>query len=198
MLVLYLYTLEMGEPPLYATVNKVCRSMDRTCLRMLGPYIRALGEVVVSAEKYKVTKIPSGSSIPNSLNGNLSGLFVLFKGAPRIEDKFIDDYDGRREDRTVLSLPTYWVCTEKLQLGVRDALLLDVNQSNDMLPSNNYTPVLFVISIQNYNGFSGIRLDSKACTAYPDLKEVILSKGARVQVIALERNRTINVANSSQ
>lgn len=40
--VLYLYSMEFGNPPLYAELNRVCRQMDRTQLHTLGPFAYAL------------------------------------------------------------------------------------------------------------------------------------------------------------
>jgi len=44
-LILYLYSMELGTPQLYAEVNRVARDMDFTQLKELGPFIRALGEI---------------------------------------------------------------------------------------------------------------------------------------------------------
>lgn len=49
-LILNLYTMELGMPPLYAEVNRVCRNMDLTQLTNLGPFIRALNQVTDDAE----------------------------------------------------------------------------------------------------------------------------------------------------
>ena len=42
-LILYLYSMELGCPPLYYEVNRVTRTKDRKYLETLGPYIKALG-----------------------------------------------------------------------------------------------------------------------------------------------------------
>lgn len=49
--ILYLYTLELGNPPLYAEANRAARDMDLTHLRDLGPYLRALGAITGGAER---------------------------------------------------------------------------------------------------------------------------------------------------
>lgn len=41
-LLMQLYSMELGSPPLYAEVNRVAREMDRTRLSDLGPFIFAL------------------------------------------------------------------------------------------------------------------------------------------------------------
>ena len=50
-LVLYLYSMEFGQPPLYYEINRVCRTMDESKLQTLGPYIKALGIVTACSEK---------------------------------------------------------------------------------------------------------------------------------------------------
>lgn len=50
-LVLFIYSMEFGSPPLYHEINKVCRTMDRRYLHSLGPYIKALGLVTALSEK---------------------------------------------------------------------------------------------------------------------------------------------------
>ena len=52
-LMLYLYSMELGSPQLYSEANRVARDMDRTHLRELGPFLRALGQITASAEVYK-------------------------------------------------------------------------------------------------------------------------------------------------
>ena len=49
-LLMRLFTMEFGSPPLYAEVNRVCRTLDKTHLRTLGPYIRPLSVITREAE----------------------------------------------------------------------------------------------------------------------------------------------------
>lgn len=83
-LVTYLFSLEFGLPPLYSEVNRVCRTKDKSLLRHLGPYIRALTTVCLEAEKNKQEKITTGIQILKQVGGNEfnpAGIFLLFKGA---------------------------------------------------------------------------------------------------------------------
>ena len=59
---MYLFSLEFGNPPLYAEVNRVMREMDFTQLELLGPFIQALGDVTCWGEMNKCTedKIKTG------------------------------------------------------------------------------------------------------------------------------------------
>ena len=45
-LVLYLYSMELGSPPLYSEINRVSRTMDESQLVNLGPNLMALGIVI--------------------------------------------------------------------------------------------------------------------------------------------------------
>ena len=86
-LILYLYTMEFGDPPLYVEVNKVCRTMDKDYLETLGPFIQAFGSIASAADKNRDPrdKIPTGEMITKSIGGgkdyNFAGMFVAFRGA---------------------------------------------------------------------------------------------------------------------
>lgn len=54
-LILYIYTMEFGQPPLYYEINRICRTLDTTKLITLGPYVRALGYVTAFSEKNRDT-----------------------------------------------------------------------------------------------------------------------------------------------
>ena len=48
--ILYLYSMEIGSPQLYADVNRVSRDKDLTYLKELGPFIKVLGRITMIAE----------------------------------------------------------------------------------------------------------------------------------------------------
>ena len=48
--VLYLYSMELGSPPLYMELNRATREMDKTKLPQLGPFAVALAWVCERAE----------------------------------------------------------------------------------------------------------------------------------------------------
>ena len=50
----------------------------------------------------------------------------------------------------------------------------------------NECPVIFMISVQNYNNFNGFRLNGEKYSAYPQEKEVILLDGTQVVVMKVE------------
>ena len=61
-------------------------------------------------------------------------------------------------------------------------------------------PVLFVMSCQNYESFSGLRLNNEAYTAYPYEQEIILAEGSEVIVLKVDtefklQNLDLQIAN---
>ena len=50
---MYLYSMEIGNPKLYAEANRVARDQDKTFLKELGPFLHALGRVTIVAESNK-------------------------------------------------------------------------------------------------------------------------------------------------
>ena len=45
--------MELGEPQLYAEVNRVARDLDHKSLKELGPFIKALGVISLRAQHFK-------------------------------------------------------------------------------------------------------------------------------------------------
>lgn len=81
-MVLYLYSMELGLPPLYAEANKVARDVDLRYLKELGPFIRALNSITSGTESYKMKgdKVASGNEL-GGVKNNICGSFLLFRGA---------------------------------------------------------------------------------------------------------------------
>ena len=52
-MILYLYSMELGSPQLYADVNRVVRENDLSYLEELGPFVYVLTIIVTEGEKYK-------------------------------------------------------------------------------------------------------------------------------------------------
>lgn len=80
-LILYLYSMDIGIMPLYASVNRAVVEMDSSSVKKLGPYISALGYIVAGAEgkRQKLDKLESGTIIGGK-TCCLSGNFILFRG----------------------------------------------------------------------------------------------------------------------
>jgi len=80
-LMFYMYSM---EPPLYADLNRACRSMDETKLHSLGPYARVIfhmlnwGSVLDSK---RPDPLKMGKEVGHdSLYGKYDGSFMTFKG----------------------------------------------------------------------------------------------------------------------
>ena len=84
--ILYLYSLEFGDPPLYSELNRVARTMDSSQLETLGPIARALSEITWGAESLRDEddRIMTGEQILEVKGGidmNIAGAFLLWRGA---------------------------------------------------------------------------------------------------------------------
>ena len=64
-LILYLYSMELGSPPLYFVINQVIRDQDLHFQDSLGPYIRALETVTAYSERNRSEndKIKTGNQM---------------------------------------------------------------------------------------------------------------------------------------
>lgn len=100
-LILYIYSLELGSPPLYSIINKIIRDSDLKNLTMLGPYIKSLGVVTFYAERkrYQSDQIKSGYFLNKWEPYNFLGIFLVFRGA-QIDQKnnknWIDKYKAKK------------------------------------------------------------------------------------------------------
>ena len=79
---LYLYSMELGQPALYLELNRVSRDMDLSLLKQLGPFARALCYICTAAEtnKKEEDKILNGEEFGGE-EYNLAGCFLLWRGA---------------------------------------------------------------------------------------------------------------------
>lgn len=92
-MVLYLYSMELGSPPLYQEVNRVCREMDFTYLYELGPFIQALSYVTYYGEENRIKgdKVTFGKRIKGNIFNNMGGSFLVFRGAA-MKSEWIEGY----------------------------------------------------------------------------------------------------------
>ena len=200
-LILYLYSLELGSPPLYYEINRVCRTMDKSHLQTLGPYIKALGVVTVFTEKNRDIndKIKPGVTIENSKKLNLAGLFILYRGAA-LKNKWIEEYTNRmfkeneaknsKIDQYSVSVSGSFSCTSNLTIALEFAFphLQEFETKKEATPDT--TPVLFVITCQNYEAFMGFRLNNQGYTAYPYEDEVLLCEGCKIIILDVQQDFT--------
>lgn len=91
--------------------------MDLKYLADFGPYIKALNLITAIAEamKDKKDRIKPGIDI-GGLDRNLSGTFLLFRGAPMMND-WITPYENAVK-RKYIRLPGSNSCTSKLKVGL--------------------------------------------------------------------------------
>lgn len=92
--ILYMYSLEFGDPPLYSVLNSLSRERrfndcserfgeeTNKTLQYLGPFAKALLEITHGAEANRniEDKIMSGNSYQTGINMNIAGVFLLWRG----------------------------------------------------------------------------------------------------------------------
>lgn len=168
---LYLYTMELGNPPLYAIANRVARDMDLTWQDDLGPFIHGLYFVTMWAEKGRdpQDRITTGNMLGGTEN-NISGSFLLWRGAA-MQDAWIKDY----EENIGSSIKFKGFVSTSRNLQVALSFAFDNLQEG-------YLPVLLSISCSNYMGILGITVQSEACTCYPNEDETVFMDGACVNI----------------
>ena len=154
--VLYLYSMELGSPPLYLELNRASREMDQTKLPQLGPFAYALAYVCGSAEmfKKKEDKIVPGKDIVG-VDNNFAGCFLLFRGAA-MKKEWIKDYLNNvgRYVRPGGSKSYSRNLTTALNFAFKD-------QADDK------KPVLFILLHQNYHGIGSVMMNGEAYSSYP-------------------------------
>ena len=92
-LILYLYSMELGSPQLYAEANRVARTMDTNYLKELGPFLRALAVITLRVEHFKKPGdiIKTGQMLVDWNKNNMCGSFLLFRGAEMMR-KWMEPY----------------------------------------------------------------------------------------------------------
>lgn len=91
-LILYLYSMELGHPQLYAEVNRVSRQKDYYLLEYLGPYIQTLCKIIQNGEMNKRNndKILTGE-ILGGVPENMLGTFIVWRGS-QMKSEWIKPY----------------------------------------------------------------------------------------------------------
>lgn len=203
-LILYLYSLELGDPPLYAEVNRVCRDFDRSQLENLGPYCKTLSLVTQSAEKNRLLhdKRETGKIMQEAGKAgrwNMSGSFVLFRGAQMKKDWYApwqhsiytkpvtkEDNPPKEDDIGMpmwVHMPGNASCSHDLSVALSFA-------TREVKPDHD--PILFIISCQNYFTVSGTNMNHEAYTSYPSEEELLMREGTKIYVLGVESDVEIN------
>ena len=112
---------------------------------------------------------------------NMCGAFLLWKGAPMMDEEVApyEKYVGS----SFVNLPENTSCSRDMKMAV--AFALD-------FPKPHHSPVLFIISVRNYQPPTGIMMSNEAYSAYPSEQQFILTEGKEVWVLAVERNVKID------
>ena len=188
---LYIYSIQLGEPPLFAVLNKEIREHSQELLPYLGAYQRALQEVTEFAEGFKVpehrlpnghlyaTLCPGGRGVPQ----NFAGSMLAFRGAQMLSSQ-ISEYEkvslfsGSSQGISV-RMSGNVSCSLNLVKAIMYAF-------KDPIP-NLHIPVLFSISCLNYLQPRGVILNADGMTKFFKEAELLLTEGCKVYVMGMER-----------
>ena len=177
-LILYLNSMELGDPPLYAEVNRVARDMDMNYLETLGPFLRGLSEITLWAESNRRGEdiISPGFKSQGGLSYNIGSSFILWRGS-QMKPEGIQNY--KVNIGNYVSLPGCKSTSKSLTVALSFAL--EGTHSERL-------PVLFVIACQNFSKFHGVAMTNEAYSAYPAEQTVLLSEGCGMYVLAVHRD----------
>lgn len=123
--ILYLYSLEFGDPPLYTEVNRAARMNDMSKVETLGPFQRALISITSQAEKARDPddRIKNGEYIfmnDGGLQFNIAGIFLLFRGMP-MRNEWLQNYESKINPPTCVRLPGSVSCSRDLHVAFKFA-----------------------------------------------------------------------------
>ena len=82
-----------------------------------------------------------------------------------------------------VNMPGNASCSQNLKIAL-DFAITNLKQDN--------ISVLFVISCQNYNSPSGIRMNNKAYSSFPSESEILLMEGCLINILAVEEEVLIS------
>ena len=197
--ILWLFTI---EPSFFADLNEACISMDSELMEMLGPFARAIHLILKYVELNRENKMPFGMEFDLSGDplGAFSQCFLLFRGT-QMTKSAVETWRDQvaRESFNQQGQPVARCLQLKGSTSTSESFRIAMNfvqgKSEQTWLQNKYfndpddeeiVPVLFLISVQNYNGFNGFRLNGEKYSAYPLEREVILLDGTKVIVMKVE------------
>ena len=177
-LILYLYSI---EPPFYAELNSACRLLDKSKLQTLGPFARALFEILNCGltESLRPDTLDKGQiDGPCGPYGYFSQSFLLFKGAC-MKPEWLRHWTAKVGKKTSYGQPESIlmrgnICTTRC---FAQAL------SHCRASRECTVPVLFVMSMQNYFTYYAFRLNSQQYSAHHHEDEYLLMDGIAMYVI---------------
>jgi len=201
-LILWLFTI---EPSFYTELNEACHQMDLKKLEELGPFARAVHLVLNYAGKNRLNKVPCGIDDEYGEfdpHGSFSRSFLLFRGCS-LKKEWVNEWRDQVSRESVsmqgepiakqLTLQGNTITFESFRVALNFARCKDNTGLHTHIPYDftnketaNECSVMFMISVQNYYGFNGFRLNGEKYSAYPLEKEVILLDGTQVAVMKVE------------
>lgn len=188
---LYLYSMEFGDPPLYAEMNRVTRMMDTSQLRALGPLAQAFSCIINSASHYfeEDDQGKTGFSLHYMHGGveeNIGGIYMLHNGSALEEE----------HQETLIALPpssyltvdTNTTFSHNLSTALTFAFgtVARGQQGAEIVGAGPLKPTLFSLAIKNYSSPDGILLRNSAYTPYPEEAEMLLKGGVEVLVLGVD------------
>lgn len=135
--IVYIYTLEFGDPPLYAVLNRAIRNRDKSLIETLGPFAKALSVILDKSENHRETedRIPNGENILFKEGGkmyNVAGSHLLFRGVQMTMEQLEEfkrsqitnlQTEGEKAGKpTSVNLPSYLSCSRSLKEALKFAL----------------------------------------------------------------------------
>ena len=140
---------------------------------MLGPYTRALSEILTCSERNRDDVIPQGYSLTIYGGCTLSEECVnIYKSYQnRIKETINNENQPIREFECV-DLPGFTTMTESFKIAFEKSLMShEFAQNQNDLSSH---PVIFILTIKDPSEMRAFRLNNHVYSAYPDEMEVVL------------------------
>ena len=164
-LIMYLHSI---DPPFYAELNAACRTLDRSKLKMLGPFARCIYQILVMRiENMKRDKIERGDNqrvdqAAMKQLGYFRKSFLLFRGT-KLKARWINDWT-----RQVI-IETQQGTAQNIKIRGNFSATSNLKVALNQAKSKNAfdKPTIFVISVRNYRGFAGFRLNASNYSAHP-------------------------------
>lgn len=189
-LILYLYSM---EPPFYEALNNACRSrpFSDSTLQTFGPFACAMNQILfgghLEQKRFKKIEVGSDQGIDKEL-GLFGRCFFLYRGV-QMREEWIQEWKGKTKSLDSKGVRQYQFARMNGYTSTTKCLLTGIDFSfglHDPDKQKNLYPVLFVISVRNYDSFSGFRLDLDCYSAHPEEKEYLLMEGVKLWVLDVD------------
>jgi len=151
------------EPPLYGQLSKASREMDMSKIDTLGPFARALLEVLgggnnVDKKREDALKRGKENGSKGPL-GHFSQSFVVFRGVKMVDDELFDYYKNKLGRSVNVSGTT----STSSELSVA----LEQSKCGKTFKNQPGKSVLFVFLLRNYSFQFFFRVNKPEYSPYP-------------------------------